>query len=208
MIKSYRSSHSLTFNNNIDIINKSLLTKSKKCLPTYNLSKTNHTDMFWVVPPPSNSGKWRFRLGFPTKNAINNPGGDWNPGRGDNPRYVPRHHVLIILATLWSQPTIVKHCIHLMPTGANGVFNHVERVFKRRKQDKECIIYKYIRGHVMTCLENNMEHCNPIKMNSILLDILTLKLMESWMSKSQINFRQIPKWHFSFMLEVPGINHI
>ena len=24
----------------------------------------------WVVPPPSNSGKWRFRLGSPTKNMI------------------------------------------------------------------------------------------------------------------------------------------
>ena len=23
----------------------------------------------WVVPLPSNSGKWRFRLGFPTKNG-------------------------------------------------------------------------------------------------------------------------------------------
>ena len=24
----------------------------------------------WVWPPPSNSGKWRFRLGFPTENVI------------------------------------------------------------------------------------------------------------------------------------------
>ena len=27
-------------------------------------------NMFWVVPPPSNSGKWRFRLGSPTKNVT------------------------------------------------------------------------------------------------------------------------------------------
>ncbi len=26
--------------------------------------------MFWVVPPPSNCGKWRFRLGSPTKNVM------------------------------------------------------------------------------------------------------------------------------------------
>ena len=24
----------------------------------------------WIYPPPSNSGKWRFRLGFPTKNVM------------------------------------------------------------------------------------------------------------------------------------------
>ena len=42
-------------------------------------------DLPWVVPLPSNSGKWRFRLGFPTKHetilvvTIT--------GKGDNPRF-------------------------------------------------------------------------------------------------------------------------
>ncbi len=41
-----------------------------------------------VVPRSQDaSGKWRFRLGSPTKNGIYNPGGYWNPGREDNPRY-------------------------------------------------------------------------------------------------------------------------
>ena len=35
----------------------------------------------WVVPPPSNSGKWRLWLGSPTKNHSN-PGGDCFLGRG------------------------------------------------------------------------------------------------------------------------------
>ncbi len=40
-----------------------------------------------VVPRPSNCGKWRFRLGSPSLKMVHNPGGDWNPGRGDNPNY-------------------------------------------------------------------------------------------------------------------------
>ncbi len=40
--------------------------------------------MIWVVPPPSNSGNeglgWDSLL-----KMFHNPGGDWNPGRGDNP---------------------------------------------------------------------------------------------------------------------------
>ena len=36
-------------------------------------------------PPSQDScGKWRFSSGSP---KCNNPGGDWNPGRGDNPSY-------------------------------------------------------------------------------------------------------------------------
>ncbi len=41
--------------------------------------------IFWVVPPPSHCGKWRFR-GIPYL-KCNNPGGDWNPRRRDNPMY-------------------------------------------------------------------------------------------------------------------------
>ena len=44
--------------------------------------------ILWVVPPPripvANEG-----LGWDplyTKNGLCHPGGDWNPGRGDNPR--------------------------------------------------------------------------------------------------------------------------
>ena len=35
----------------------------------------------WVWPPLSNSGKWRFRLGFPNQKMFHN-GGEWHPGRG------------------------------------------------------------------------------------------------------------------------------
>ncbi len=42
--------------------------------------------ILWVVPPPSNSGNeglgWDSLL-----KMVHNPGGDWNPGRGDNPNY-------------------------------------------------------------------------------------------------------------------------
>ena len=33
-------------------------------------------DILWVVPPPSNCGKWRFRLGSPSLHMFHNPGGD------------------------------------------------------------------------------------------------------------------------------------
>ena len=43
--------------------------------------------MFWVVPPPSNSGNeglgWDSLL-----KMVHNTGGDWHPGKGDNPSYV------------------------------------------------------------------------------------------------------------------------
>ncbi len=40
--------------------------------------------------PQDASGKWRLRLGSPTKNIII-PGGDWNPGLGDKPIYNVSH---------------------------------------------------------------------------------------------------------------------
>ncbi len=42
----------------------------------------------WIYPPPSNSGKWRFRLGFPTK-KCNISGGDccWVEGRSKDILY-------------------------------------------------------------------------------------------------------------------------
>ena len=43
----------------------------------------------WDNPSQDSSGKWRFSSGSPTK-KCNNPGGDWNPGRGDNPSYSPK----------------------------------------------------------------------------------------------------------------------
>ena len=35
-----------------------------------------------------------FGNGSPTKNVYNNPGGDWNPGQGDNPIYIFVFHIL------------------------------------------------------------------------------------------------------------------
>ena len=34
------------------------------------------------------SGKWRFRLAFPILKMVHDPGGDWNAGKGDSPRYL------------------------------------------------------------------------------------------------------------------------
>ena len=40
--------------------------------------------LLWVVPLPSNSGNEG--LGWdPLLKMVHNPGGDWNPGKGDNP---------------------------------------------------------------------------------------------------------------------------
>ena len=40
------------------------------------------------LPPTQDaSGKWRFRLGFPSLKMVHNPGGDWNPGWGVDLRY-------------------------------------------------------------------------------------------------------------------------
>ena len=44
--------------------------------------------IFWVVSPPSNCGKWRFSSGSPILKMWQNPGGDWNPGRGVNPNHI------------------------------------------------------------------------------------------------------------------------
>ena len=52
---------------------------------------TNSKHIFWVVPPPSNSGNeglgWDSLL-----KMVHNPGGDWNPGRGDNPTHIYQNH--------------------------------------------------------------------------------------------------------------------
>ena len=52
------------------------------------LNNTNEDSIVigWVVPPPSNCGKWRF-IGIPLLKTWNHPGGDWHPGRVDNPSY-------------------------------------------------------------------------------------------------------------------------
>ena len=51
-----------------------------------NQTLTTLGNIHWVVPPPSNSGNeglgWDSLL-----KMVHNPGGDWNPGRGDNPKY-------------------------------------------------------------------------------------------------------------------------
>ena len=56
----------------------------------YPPSKRN-INIAWVVPPPSNSGNeglgWDSLL-----KMFHNPGGDWNPGRGDNPKYSYNNH--------------------------------------------------------------------------------------------------------------------
>ena len=40
---------------------------------------------FWVVPPPSNSGNEG--LGWdPLQKMVHNPGGDWYPGQGGQPK--------------------------------------------------------------------------------------------------------------------------
>ncbi len=36
-------------------------------------------------------GKWRFRLGSPILKMFHNPGGDWHPGRGNNPKDKLKH---------------------------------------------------------------------------------------------------------------------
>ncbi len=51
-----------------------LAAKCKGELPSPGLNEA-YIPIPWVVPPPSNSGKWRFRLVSPTKH-ITNPGGD------------------------------------------------------------------------------------------------------------------------------------
>ena len=38
--------------------------------------------------PGCNRGEWRFRLDPQTWNKVHNPGGDWNPGQGDNPIHI------------------------------------------------------------------------------------------------------------------------
>ena len=38
------------------------------------------TRILWIVPPPSNSGKWRL-IGIPYQKISKDPGGDWNPGQ-------------------------------------------------------------------------------------------------------------------------------
>ncbi len=69
-------------------------------------------DMFWVVPSPSNNSKWRFRSGSPSLKIECHPGGNWHPGRGDNPRYVivPRWVIppkisINLFPSLWATPT-------------------------------------------------------------------------------------------------------
>ena len=54
--------------------------------------------------PPSqdSSGKWRF-IGIPYW-KCNNPGGDWNPGRGDNPIYTYIYIIYIYLFYLPQSP--------------------------------------------------------------------------------------------------------
>ena len=45
----------------------------------------------WVVPPPSNS---HTNEGFgwdPLLKMVHNPGGDWNPGRGGQPKVYIKH---------------------------------------------------------------------------------------------------------------------
>ena len=40
-------------------------------------------------PPGCNRGKWRFIIRDPRiLKMVHNPGGDWHPGRGDNPTYI------------------------------------------------------------------------------------------------------------------------
>ena len=44
----------------------------------------NKCGIYRVYPPPANEGLVR----DPLLKMFHNPGGDWNPGRGDNPRYL------------------------------------------------------------------------------------------------------------------------
>ena len=46
-------------------------------------------DIWTLGWPPSNCGKWRFSSGSPSLKMFHNPGGDRNPGRGDNPIWTP-----------------------------------------------------------------------------------------------------------------------
>ena len=71
----------------------------------------------WVVPPPSNSGKWRFSSGSPILKIFHNPGGSWNPGRGDNPTsilgdFAPRISSETQEACLTSHDCITKAHAH------------------------------------------------------------------------------------------------
>ena len=57
-----------------------------KGIPPKNPLNSGLGSIVWVVPPPSNSGNEG--LGWhPLLKMFHNPGGDWNPGRGDNPKY-------------------------------------------------------------------------------------------------------------------------
>ena len=53
-------------------------------LPSYR--DDNKIRIPWVVPPPSNSGKWRFWLGFPIKNVTKSWWSRLHPGRGTTQR--------------------------------------------------------------------------------------------------------------------------
>ncbi len=63
----------------------------------------------WVVPPPSNCGKWRFRLGSPTKNVIILV--VTVTGRGDNPKatlHSPLSHYWLFRAESWWGPVWIE----------------------------------------------------------------------------------------------------
>ncbi len=58
--------------------------KSGKCRRNVGMAQKIHGEskgIFWVVPPPSNSGKWRFIYRDPLLKMVHNPGGGWHPGR-------------------------------------------------------------------------------------------------------------------------------
>ena len=55
--------------------------------------------MHWIWPPPSNSGKWRFRVGFPTKNVIILV--VTVTGRGPHPRYATKKHTILKHDSFW-----------------------------------------------------------------------------------------------------------
>ncbi len=52
--------------------------------PPFSLLQNIKYIIHWVVPPPSNSGNEGFFRDSLLK-MVHSPGGDWNPGRGDNP---------------------------------------------------------------------------------------------------------------------------
>ena len=85
----------------------------------------------WVWPLPSNSGKYRFRFGFPTKKGSCHPGGHWHPGKGPYPSYELKKGSTNLL--LWWDYILFQF---LPKTNASLLEERVGRISSPKKQQK------------------------------------------------------------------------